>query len=68
MDGIISYVFKRYMNKLDSKSLGLSKTSIEKYYIGEIVRNINDSKMPDLLPFGYLVGDNCTIRIILKGF
>ena len=67
MDGIVSYVFKRYLNKLDSKQLGLDKNSIEKYHIGEIVRKINDTKVPDLLPFGYLVGDNCTIRIILKG-
>lgn len=66
MDGIISYVFKRYLTKLDSYTLGLDKNSIEKYYIGEIVRKINDTKVPDLLPFGYLVGDNCTIRIILK--
>jgi hypothetical protein len=67
MDGIVSYVFKRYLNKLDSNQLGLGKNSIEKYHIGEIVRKINDTKLPDLLPFGYLVGDNCTIRIILKG-
>jgi hypothetical protein len=67
MDGIISYVFKRYLNKLDSKHLGLNKSSIEKYHIGEIVRKLNDTKLPDLLPFGYLVGNNCTIRIVLKG-
>ena len=68
MDGIISYVFKRYLQKIDpTQCLGLNKNSIEKYHIGEIVRKINDTRLPDLLPFGYLVGNNCTIRILLKG-
>ncbi len=67
MDGIISYVFKRYINKIDpAKKLGLDKDSIDKYYIGEIVRRINDTNYPVMLPFGYLVGSTCTIRIILK--
>lgn len=68
MDGIVSYVFKRYLNKIDpNKSTGLDKNSIEKYYIGDCMRKINDTNMPDLLPYGYLVGNNCTIKIILKG-
>jgi hypothetical protein len=68
LDGIVSYVFKRYLNKVDpNKSLGLDKHSIEKYSIGEVTRKINDLKCPDLLPFGYLIGDNCSIRIVLKG-
>lgn len=68
MDGIISYVFKRYINKIDpSQSMGLTKNSIDKYYIGEIVRKINDkSSYPDMLPFGYLIGKTCAIRIVLK--
>lgn len=67
MDGIISYVFKRYLKKIDpSQAMGLNKNSIDKYYIGEIVRRIYDPVYPDMLPFGYLVGNICTIRIILK--
>ena len=67
MDGIIGYVFKRYINKIDpNQSLGLTKNSISKYYIGEIVRKINDPAYPDMLPCGYLVGKTCTIRIVLK--
>jgi hypothetical protein len=68
LDGIVSYVFKRYLNKIDpNKSLGLDKHSIEQYTIGEVTRKINDLKCPDLLPFGYLIGDSCSIRIVLKG-
>jgi hypothetical protein len=67
MDGIVCYCFKRYLSKIDpTKSLCLSKYSIEKYFIGDIVRKLNDTKFPDLLPFGYLVGDKCKVRIVLK--
>jgi hypothetical protein len=67
MDGIVCYCFKRYLSKIDpNKSLCLSKYSIEKYFIGDIVRKLNDTKLPDLLPFGYLVGDKCKVRIVLK--
>jgi len=69
MDGIVAYVFKRFLSKVDhSRSIGLDKNSIEKYCIGDFVRKINDPNYPDLLPFGYLVGNNCTIKIILKGY
>jgi hypothetical protein len=68
MDGIISYVFKRYLKLIDPlDKMGLNKNSIEKYNIGEVSRYLNDSKLPSLLPFGYLIGDNCTIEIVLKG-
>ena len=65
--GIVTYVFKRYLNKIDpSRSLCLNKCSIEKYFIGDIMRKLNDTKLPDLLPFGYLVGNDRKIKIILK--
>lgn len=68
MDGIVAYVFKRFLSKIDSaKAVGLDKSSIDKYCIGDFTRKINDPIYPDLLPFGYLVGNNCTIKIILKG-
>lgn len=68
MDGIVSYVFKRFVAKIDrTRSIGLEKSSIDKYCIGDLMRKINDTTLPDLLPFGYLVGNNCNIKIILKG-
>ena len=67
MDGIVNYCFKRYLTKIDpNNSLCLTKHSIEKYFIGDIVRTLNDPKVPDLLPFGYLVGDNRHVKIVLK--
>lgn len=48
--------------------LGLSSDSVQGYNIGEIHRPSSPSaaNTPELLPCGYLVGDN-TINIQLKG-
>lgn len=48
--------------------LGLSSDSVQGYNIGEIHRSSSRSaaNTPELLPCGYLVGDN-TINIQLKG-
>lgn len=46
-------------------SLGLSSDSIICYKMGEVVRS-HSSEVPELLPCGYLVGDN-VIKINLKG-
>lgn len=47
-------------------SLGLSSDSIVSYRIGEVVRS-HASEVPELLPCGYLVGDNNVIKVNLKG-
>ena len=67
MDGIVCYIFRRYISQLDqTQSIGLNQYSIEKYQIGDMVRRIKDPRQPDLLPFGYLIGNNCVIKIFLK--
>lgn len=48
-------------------NLGLSAESIWSYHIGEVVR-YKDSQVPELLPYGYLVGDSQnSIHVCLKG-
>lgn len=47
-------------------SLGLSSDSIVCYRMGEVVRS-HASEVPELLPCGYLVGDNNVIKVNLKG-
>lgn len=47
-------------------SLGLNSDSIVCYRMGEVVR-AHASEVPELLPCGYLVGDNNVIKIHLKG-
>lgn len=46
--------------------LGLNSDSVLGYSIGEIKRS-NTSETPELLPCGYLVGENTTISVTVKG-
>ncbi len=63
-------------------NLGLDLDSIHMYYVGDMARQtvhsssqyflendqeVRRDKLPDLLPYGYLVGDHTTIIIKLKG-
>lgn len=47
-------------------SLGLNSDSILSYRMGEVERS-HVSELPELLPCGYLVGENNIINITLKG-
>lgn len=47
-------------------SLGLNSDSIVSYRMGEVERS-HVSELPELLPCGYLVGENNLINITLKG-
>ncbi|XP_054609805.1 neuron navigator 3 isoform X11 [Dunckerocampus dactyliophorus] len=67
LDGVIRRLFKEYVFRVDPvTSLGLSSDSIVCYRMGEVVR-AHSSEVPELLPCGYLVGDNNVININLKG-
>uniref|UniRef100_A0A3P9CAZ4 Neuron navigator 3 n=1 Tax=Maylandia zebra TaxID=106582 RepID=A0A3P9CAZ4_9CICH len=69
LDGVVRRLFKEYITHVDPVSqLGLSSDSVQGYNIGEIHRPSSPSaaNTPELLPCGYLVGDN-TINIQLKG-
>uniref|UniRef100_G3Q787 Neuron navigator 3 n=1 Tax=Gasterosteus aculeatus aculeatus TaxID=481459 RepID=G3Q787_GASAC len=67
LDGVIRRLFKEYVFRVDPHtSLGLSSDSIVSYRIGEVVRS-HASEVPELLPCGYLVGDNNVIKVNLKG-
>ncbi|PNF13684.1 hypothetical protein B7P43_G15281 [Cryptotermes secundus] len=68
LDCLIRRVFKEYVLRVDPVSnLGLSAESVCSYHIGEVVQH-KDSQVPDLLPYGYLVGDSQnSIYVCLKG-
>uniref|UniRef100_A0A672H4D7 Neuron navigator 3 n=1 Tax=Salarias fasciatus TaxID=181472 RepID=A0A672H4D7_SALFA len=69
LDGVVRRLFKEYITHVDPVTqLGLSSESVQGYNIGEIHRPSSPSAAhtPELLPCGYLVGDN-TINIQLKG-
>ncbi|XP_076399492.1 neuron navigator 2 isoform X7 [Peromyscus maniculatus bairdii] len=67
LDGVVRRLFKEYIIHVDPVSqLGLNSDSVLGYSIGEIKRS-NTSETPELLPCGYLVGENTTILVTVKG-
>jgi hypothetical protein len=65
--GSVFYFHQEYIVHVDPVSqLGLSSDSVLGYSIGEIKRS-NASETPELLPCGYLVGENTTILVTVKG-
>lgn len=58
---------QEYVFRVDpATSLGLTSDSIMCYRMGDVVRG-QASEVPELLPCGYLVGDNNVITVNLKG-
>ncbi|KAG7498029.1 neuron navigator 3 isoform X7 [Solea senegalensis] len=67
LDGVIRRLFKEYVFRVDPlTTLGLNSDSIVCYRMGGVVR-AHASEVPELLPCGYLVGDNNIIKVNLKG-
>ncbi|XP_040551792.1 neuron navigator 3 isoform X8 [Gallus gallus] len=67
LDGVIRRLFKEYVFRVDpAASLGLSSDCIASYCIGDVIR-AHSLEVPELLPCGYLVGDNNIITVNLKG-
>ncbi|KAJ8269277.1 hypothetical protein COCON_G00118840 [Conger conger] len=67
LDGVIRRLFKEYVFRVDPlTSLGLTSDSIASYRIGEVLR-AHGSETPQLLPCGYLVGENNVITVNIKG-
>uniref|UniRef100_A0A8C1WNQ9 Neuron navigator 2a n=1 Tax=Cyprinus carpio TaxID=7962 RepID=A0A8C1WNQ9_CYPCA len=67
LDGVVRRLFKEYIRHVDPVShLGLGSDSVEGYRIGDVIRS-GGADTPELLPCGYLVGENDTINISLKG-
>lgn len=66
MESLFSF-FQEYIIHVDPVSqLGLNSDSVLGYSIGEVKRS-NTSETPELLPCGYLVGENTTISVTVKG-
>ncbi|XP_021119575.1 neuron navigator 2 isoform X3 [Heterocephalus glaber] len=67
LDGVVRRLFKEYIIHVDPVSqLGLNSDSVLGYSIGEIKRS-NGSETPELLPCGYLVGENTTVSVSVRG-
>lgn len=59
LDLQLKKVFREYVLRVDPvTNLGLESDSLQSYSIGDILRIPNMEETPELLPCGYLVGDN----------
>ena len=73
LDSLIHRLFQEYVMRIDpASSLGLSANeSIHSYKVGEVFRKNPHShpnqQNPELLPYGYLIGDTLDIKIALHG-
>lgn len=67
LTGSLFDFFQEYIIHIDPVSqLGLNSDSVLGYSIGDVKRS-NTSETPELLPCGYLVGENTTISVAVKG-
>ena len=48
-------------------NLGLNTDAVQSYHIADQITREKGSDLPELLPCGYLVGDNMNVTISLKG-
>lgn len=63
----LKWLLQEYVFRVDPvTSLGLNSDSIMCYRMKDVVRG-QASEVPELLPCGYLVGDNNVITVNLKG-
>ncbi|XP_040570046.1 uncharacterized protein sick [Lepeophtheirus salmonis] len=67
LESLIQRLFKEYVMRVDHVSnLGLASDSISHYQVGEIRRSKRNSANPEMLPYGYLVGDTTDIKVYLR--
>lgn len=74
---MVKSLFKEYLSQLESRTvesggLGLCLDSINYYYVGDMKRSASGAsspgseKLPDLLPYGYLVANHTCVVVKLK--
>ena len=67
LDGLVERLFTEYLMLVDPvTNLGLAAESVKSYKIGEIVRRPHDVSEPELLPYGYIIGDIKSISVSLS--
>jgi hypothetical protein len=62
------FLLQDYCLRIDPTSnLGLNTDAVHCYHIADQIVREKGSDLPELLPCGYLVGDNTNVTISLKG-
>ena len=64
----VSLCLQDYCLRIDPVSnLGLNTDAVQSYHIADQITRQKGSDLPELLPCGYLVGENTNVTISLKG-
>ncbi|XP_058453554.1 protein sickie-like [Malaya genurostris] len=67
LDYIVGRSFRDFLERVDpSGNLGLNTESIASYHLGE-ARRSHELYLPELLPYGYIIGHVDTLYICLRG-
>ncbi|XP_055546708.1 protein sickie-like isoform X2 [Wyeomyia smithii] len=67
LDYIVGRSFRDFLERVDpGGNLGLSTESIASYHLGE-ARRSHELYLPELLPYGYIIGNVDTLYICLRG-
>ncbi|XP_058818113.1 protein sickie-like [Topomyia yanbarensis] len=67
LDYIVGRSFRDFLDRVDpAGNLGLNTESIASYHLGE-ARRSHELYLPELLPYGYIIGNVDTLYICLRG-
>ena len=68
LDSLVERLLTEYCLRLDPVSnLGLGADSLVAYRLGEVCRKVQGGQEPELLPYGYVIGEVRSLVMTLKG-
>ena len=68
LDSLVERLLTEYFMRLDPVSnLGLGVESLLEYQVGEVTRRPHKVPEPELLPYGYIIGDVRSLQLRIRG-
>ena len=68
LDSLVERLLTEYFMRLDPVSnLGLGVESLLEYQVGEVTRKPHKVPEPELLPYGYIIGDVRSLQLRIRG-
>ena len=68
LDSLMERLLTEYFMRLDPVSnLGLGAESLLEYRVGEVTRLPHHQPEPELLPYGYVIGEVQSVALVLRG-
>ena len=68
LDSLVERLLTEYFMRLDPVSnLGLGVESLLEYQVGEVIRRPHETPEPELLPYGYIIGEVRSLQLRIRG-